>query len=73
MPILSMFILALIVAAFVVFAVVLFWGDYQTRHLTRDLTAGSDRAGSSTEETVVHVSFDRTTDAVYPRPDSEAA
>jgi hypothetical protein len=62
-----------IVAAFVVLAVALFWGEYQTRHLTRDLKARSDRAGNSTGETVVHVSFDQTTAAVRARPDREAA
>ena len=36
MPIANMLILSGIVLAFVFFAAVLAWGDYQTRHLSRD-------------------------------------
>lgn len=35
MPILSIVVLAGIVSAFVFFAAVLMWGEYQTRHLVR--------------------------------------
>ena len=37
MPITDAIIVAAIVAAFIVFAVVLAWGEYQTRHLSRPL------------------------------------
>jgi len=37
MPITDAVIVAAIVAAFIVFAVVLAWGEYQTRHLSRPL------------------------------------
>ncbi len=37
MPITDAVIVAAIVAAFIVFAVVLAWGEYQTRHLRRPL------------------------------------
>jgi hypothetical protein len=37
MPITDAIIVAAIVAAFIIFAVVLAWGEYQTRHLSRPL------------------------------------
>jgi hypothetical protein len=37
MPITDAVIVAAIVAAFIVFAVVLAWGEYQTRHRSRPL------------------------------------
>lgn len=42
MPITDAIIVAAIVAAFIVFAIVLAWGEYQTRHLSRP-----DRSGGS--------------------------
>ncbi len=35
MPVTNAIIVAAIVAAFIVFAIVLAWGDYQTRHLSQ--------------------------------------
>jgi multisubunit Na+/H+ antiporter MnhC subunit len=35
MPVIDAFIIAAIVAAFVIFGVVLAWAEYQTRHLPR--------------------------------------
>ena len=40
MPITDAVIVAAIVAAFIVFAVVLAWGEYQTRHLSRPARPG---------------------------------
>jgi hypothetical protein len=37
-------IVAAIVAAFIIFAVVLAWGEYQTRHLSRPLTQAAAAA-----------------------------
>ena len=42
MPITDAIIIAAIVAAFIVFGMVLAWGEYQTRHLSRP-----DRSGGS--------------------------
>jgi len=39
----SIFILAGIVSAFVIFAVTLAWGTFQTRNLPKDRTIGSSR------------------------------
>ncbi|HWX82758.1 MAG TPA: hypothetical protein VNZ48_04080 [Xanthobacteraceae bacterium] len=47
MPITTLVILSAIVAAFALFAVVLAWGEMQTRHLDR-----GQRRGKSTEATV---------------------
>jgi uncharacterized protein HemX len=38
--------LSVIVAAFVLFAAVLAWGDYQTRHITRRIRADQQRAAA---------------------------
>jgi hypothetical protein len=42
MPITSAFIIAAIVLAFIVFAVVLAWGDHQTRNLRRPARADAE-------------------------------
>jgi hypothetical protein len=47
MPITTIIVLSAIVAAFALFAVVLAWGEIQTRHLDR-----GQRRGKSTEATV---------------------
>jgi hypothetical protein len=68
MPIPNMFFLAVVIAAFAIYMGLLFWVQ-----IPDSLKARSDDAGSSTEGTVVHVSFDRTTEAVDAPRDSKAA
>ncbi len=46
MPITSAVILAGIIFAFIVFAVVLAWGEYQTRHIAR---SGRQHSGTSAQ------------------------
>lgn len=50
MPITEAFIIAAIVAAFVIFALVLAWAEYQTRHLPRpvqQIVADKQRGAST--------------------------
>ena len=46
MPISTIIILAGIIAAFTLFAVVLAWGDYQTRNIGRERRQAADGAAS---------------------------
>ena len=43
MPVTDAIIIAAIVAAFVIFAMVLAWGEYQTRHLNPAERSGAPR------------------------------
>ncbi len=59
------FILTTIVAAFVLFGIVLAWGEYQTRHLVRDRKRGREKDGlSNTPEPVLRVKFNQAAKAV---------
>jgi hypothetical protein len=48
MPITDAIIIAAIVAAFIVFGMVLAWGEYQTRHLSRPDRPSGDIGGKKT-------------------------
>jgi Flp pilus assembly protein CpaB len=53
MPITTIIILAAIVAAFVLFGVVLAWGEMQTRHLGRDQQRARKSAQASNSVRVI--------------------
>lgn len=53
MPITTIFILSAIVAAFVLFGVVLAWGEMQTRHLGRDQQRAHKSAQASNSVRVI--------------------
>lgn len=58
-------ILTTIVAAFVLFGIVLAWVEYQTRHLVRDRKQGREKDGlSNTPEPVFRVKFNQAAKAV---------
>ena len=58
-------ILTTIVAAFVLFGIVLAWGEYQTRHLVRDRKQGREKDGlSNTPKPVFRVKFNQAAKAV---------
>src|SRR5262249_60746241 len=65
MAITSILILTTIVAAFVLFGIVLAWGEYQTRHLVRDRKQGREKDGlSNRPKPVFRVKFNQAAKAV---------
>ena len=74
MPMTSIFILIAIVAAFAVFGIVLAWGEYQTRHLVRELKQGREKGDpSAAQETVIRVKFDQVGDVAKEADLTKAA
>jgi hypothetical protein len=73
MPMASIFILITIIAAFAAFGIVLAWGEYQTRHLVRELRQRREKDGPRAEQTVVRVKFDQTADATKEADLTKAA
>ena len=61
-------VLSLIIAAFVVFGVVLAWGQYQTRNV-KSVQIGRDPSSN----TVIQVTFDRTQGAADKSGTKQAA
>jgi hypothetical protein len=57
-----------------VFGIVLAWGEYQTRHLVRELKQGPEKRDSgAVQQTVVRVKFDQVTDAAKEADLTKAA
>jgi len=72
MPILDALVLSLIIALFVAFAVVLAWGEYQTRNLNRDIRQPVSDP-STAPGAVIQVTFDRRQSAIDESAAKKAA
>jgi cell division protein FtsL len=68
----SIVILIAIVAAFALFGIFLAWGEYQTRHLARELKQRQVNEGTA-EETVIRVKFDQVVDGAAKADLTKAA